>query len=110
MERYIHIVSAVVACSRSVFALLTASEYRSWVFYFSLPILDGILPEPYFSHYALLVAAIHILFGDEIQSAALTRADLYLRRFYEVFASLYGQYKFLNCCVPVTDVICYYVR
>ena len=38
-----------------------ASEYRSWMLFYSLPVLPGLLAEPYFSHYALLVAALHIL-------------------------------------------------
>ena len=70
----------------------SASEYRSWVLYFSLPVLHGILPDPFFSHYSLLVAATHILLGESISQSALRCAEQYLHRFYEMFANLYGTY------------------
>lgn len=72
----------------------SASEYRSWVLYFSLPVLQGILPDPFFTHYALLVAAMQLLLSDSISPAALQSAEQYLHRFYEMFADLYGMY---NC-------------
>ena len=70
---------------------LIASDYRSWVLYFSLPVLHGKLEEPYFSHYALLVVAMHILLSQSIPKRSLVKADRYLQRFCETFASLYGQ-------------------
>ena len=72
--------------------LTIASDYRSWVLYFSLPVLYGILPEPYFTHYALLVAAMHILLGEDTSESSLERAGIYLGQFYQNFSSLYGQY------------------
>ena len=43
--------------------------------------LHGILYDPYFSHYTLLVAAMHILFGESIPERSLSRANRYLQRF-----------------------------
>ena len=40
------------------------SELRSWILFYSLPVLFGILPEPYFMHYALLFASVHVLMSD----------------------------------------------
>ena len=74
----------------------TASEYRSWLLHFSLPVLYNILPEPYFTHYSLLVAAMHIMLGKNISTQRLKIGEEYLRRFYEMFSSLYGK-KIKNC-------------
>ena len=78
------------SCYDTFLALFLASDYRSWVFYFSLPVLLGVLPEPYFSHYCLLVAAMHILYVEEIRRSDVTRARSYLLRFYEMLPTLYG--------------------
>ena len=69
----------------------SASEYRSWLLYFTLPVLHGIFPDPFFSHYTLLVAATHIFLSESISSSALRCAEQYLHRFYGMFANLYGR-------------------
>lgn len=74
----------------TTFTFLTASEYRSWLLCYSLPVLNGILADPYFTHYSLLVAAMHILLSECITPSELRRAELYIHRFYEMFATLYG--------------------
>lgn len=71
-----------------------ASEYRSWVLYFSLPVLNGLLPEPYYTHYTLLVAAVHTLLSSSITQSALRRAEVCLEKFCEKFAALYGNFKY----------------
>ena len=68
-----------------------ASEFRSWLLYYSLPVLCGILPDPYFTHYSLVVAAIHLLLSETITDTMLHKAEQYLNRFYEMFAALYGK-------------------
>ena len=68
----------------------TASEFRSWLLYYSLPVLHEILPNPYFAHYALLVAAMHIYLGDSITQSDFRWAELVIHRFCESFAELYG--------------------
>lgn len=42
------------------------SELRSWILFFAQPVLFGILPAPYFNHLALLVASLHLLWGDTV--------------------------------------------
>ena len=44
----------------------TGSEMRSWILFYSFPDLLGVLPQPFFSHLTLLVAALHILWADKI--------------------------------------------
>ncbi len=43
-----------------------ASEYRSWLFYYLLPVMQGILSEEYFKHTSLLVEVIFILAQESI--------------------------------------------
>ena len=90
---------------KSMFLSSTASEYRSWMLYFSLPVLHDILPDPYFTHYSLLVAAMHIMLGKTISTQRLKIGEEYLRRFYEMFSSLYGK-RIRNC---TTATMCLYM-
>ncbi|XP_078571421.1 uncharacterized protein LOC144859054 [Branchiostoma floridae x Branchiostoma japonicum] len=68
-----------------------ASEIRAWLLHYSLPLLRGVLPDPYFEHYYLLVTAIATLASDEITEAELTGAEERLDAFCRSFESLYGQ-------------------
>jgi hypothetical protein len=43
-----------------------ANECRSWLFYYSVPVMCGILPDEYYHHHLLLVEAMHILCKQEI--------------------------------------------
>lgn len=73
-----------------IMCIHVASEHRSWLLYFSLPVLHGLLPEPFYTHYTLLVAAMHILLSTSISPSALGRAKKYLGKFCQTFAALYG--------------------
>jgi len=53
----------------------------------------GILPEPYLTHFALLVEAAHILLGDNISLEELDMAEKMLDQFYKGFSLLYGESK-----------------
>ena len=55
-----------------VYQTHTASEFRSWMLYYCIPVLEGLLPPPYYDHLALLVCSMHILLGDNITSEGLT--------------------------------------
>ena len=83
---HIHFESLCCLCS-----YLTASEFRSWVLYYSLPVLNDILPEPYLSHYALLVGAVHVFLSDNITKDMFLWADAALQKFCELFEELYGK-------------------
>ena len=79
-----------------LWCFFTASEYLSWVLYLSLPVLVE-LPEPYFTHYSLLVVAMHILLGQSISLQFLLMAEKYLLRFYQMLSSLYGKSCIAQC-------------
>uniref|UniRef100_A0A2R5L958 Putative conserved plasma membrane protein n=1 Tax=Ornithodoros turicata TaxID=34597 RepID=A0A2R5L958_9ACAR len=68
-----------------------ANEYRSWLLYYSLPVLSGILPQEHFSHYMLLVAAIYLLLQDSVSQKDLNSAELFLKKFVSRVGDLYGR-------------------
>lgn len=67
-----------------------ASEWRSFLFLYSLPCLYGILPDEYFQHYLLLVEAMFILLSASISVSELSRAKNLLRYFCVKIKPLYG--------------------
>ena len=75
---------------------LKASELRSWLLYYSLPLLVTNLPPLYLHHYALLVCAIHILLQNEVTVAQMDAADEILRDFHSLLPELYVRYVALT--------------
>lgn len=70
---------------------LKATELQSWLLYYAIPCLRGILPDLYLEHFCLLSEGIHILLKDHIDSDDLLRAEYLLENFYEEFSQLYGE-------------------
>lgn len=58
---------------------------------YCIPVLEGLLPPPYYDHLALLVCSMHILLGDNITSEGLSQAEGMLDEFYQKFEELYGK-------------------
>lgn len=75
------------------------SELRSWLLYYSLPVLVDVLPLVHFKHYSLLVASMHILTSDNISVEDLDAAEGWLKKFYMEYEDLYGMYYVL-CWAP----------
>jgi hypothetical protein len=69
---------------------ITGSELQAWALYFSLPVLEGILPVVYLRHWGLFVGALHIVSSDEISGAELDTAEKLLLEFYDKFPDLYS--------------------
>jgi len=55
-----------------------ASEWRNWLLFYSLFVLNGILPGVYFAHYVFLVEGISLLLSDSISYSDLDIAENYL--------------------------------
>ena len=72
------------------YASLKATEYQSWLLYYGLPCLKGILPELYLGHFSLLSEAVHLLLSDTMDTEILNRASMLLDLFYQQFQQLYG--------------------
>ncbi|XP_068753877.1 uncharacterized protein [Montipora capricornis] len=68
-----------------------ASEVRSWLLYYSLPVLKGILPDEYYSHYALLSTSVYFLLQQPVTQAHLFMADRQLEEFYCLTQIYYGK-------------------
>ena len=88
-----------------------ASECRSWLFYYSLPVLYGLLPDVYFQQYLLLVEAIYLLNGDSVSPEIVDHCEQVLKNFCLMHATLYSQremtsniHQLLHLCDVVRDL------
>lgn len=74
-----------------------AAEYRSWLFFYSLPCMKGILSDELFNHYALLVGGIYLLCQESISPYDLKKAEMLLAHFVEMVDVYYApRYLLLN--------------
>ena len=94
-KRYLSIKppSCISRLPRSIvgnFGHLKASELRSFLLFYSLPCLYGILPDSYFQHYLLLVEAIYILLKHSIALSELVKASKLLKHFCLRIEEMYG--------------------
>ena len=86
-----------------------ASEFRSWLLYYSLPILFKFLPPLYWHHYSLLVCSMHILLQAEVSCEQIDLAEKMLFDFYQLLPELYGE----SACTINAHLLghlCMYVR
>lgn len=58
--------------------IYTGSEFQSWLLWYSLPVLQGILPTVYYNHYSCLVAAIGMLLETQLTRVTIDRASCLL--------------------------------
>lgn len=73
-----------------------ASEYRAWLFFYSLPVMYMILPDVYYQHYVLLCEAIYILNTKSVQPSDIEKSRKLLQHFYFMFPTLYSE-RYLGC-------------
>ncbi|KAF4523231.1 hypothetical protein B566_EDAN011282, partial [Ephemera danica] len=71
-------------------AILKSSEFKNFLFYYSIPVLIGILPEIYLKHFILLVEAASLLHEDSISDEDLGKAKALIDKFVSEFEHLYG--------------------
>lgn len=87
-----------------------ATELQTWLLFYCVPCLQGILPDEYLEHIALLSEAAHILLRDFISQSDLTKAESLLDDFYSRFENLYDSG---SCGLNVHNAgrhLVYYVR
>jgi len=58
-----------------------ASEYRNWLLFYSVPVMNGILPAEYLLHHMLLVEAIYLLLNSSITPMMIAKADRLLNHY-----------------------------
>ena len=68
-----------------------ASEWRAWLLYYSLPVLNGILKPCYVKHLSLLVSAVFLLLQENISFQDVNKADDMLFEFVTKVQLLYGE-------------------
>ena len=73
-----------------------ASELKDWFFYYSIPIMESILPTEYFDHYKYLVLGINILCQERITREEIDFAETVIHEFLLRFENLYGL-KYMTC-------------
>jgi hypothetical protein len=74
------------------------SEFRNFLFLWSLTVLYDVLPEEYYVHFCLLVKGIHILSNECITQTDLKTAEKCLFKLVENFEHLYSaRYLTMNC-------------
>ncbi|KAK6471038.1 hypothetical protein HHUSO_G29953 [Huso huso] len=67
-----------------------AHEWYAWLIFYSVPVLKGIQPQKYFSHWCLLVEAVSIMLGESIFTNQLDYCGDVLVRFVFLLEKLYG--------------------
>jgi len=67
-----------------------ASEYRSFLLYYSLPVLHDFLPDENFQHFALFVVSMRKLLASSISPNDILESEKLLDLFCKRFARLYG--------------------
>ncbi|XP_065892467.1 uncharacterized protein [Dysidea avara] len=68
-----------------------ASEFKSFLLYYSLPLLSGILPQQYWDHHALLVIAIYNLLQHSVSPHQLDLCQTLLTKHCYQFSRLYSE-------------------
>jgi len=80
----------------SKLAKFKASEFRSWLLFFSLPALQRAhFPDAYFQHWILFVKSVYILLQDEISEADLQSSEIMLRCFLRDVGVLYSNHDYV---------------
>ena len=91
-----------------------ASEFRSWLLFYSIPI-----PPLYIHHYSLLVCALHILLQCNITAALILATKEMLLDFYKMLPELYSEsfctinahsLSHLAECVQHWGSLCFWIR
>ena len=67
------------------------SEFRSFLLYYSLPPLSGILPQPYWDHHALLVICIYKLLQQSVFPYQIDLCQTLLTKYCCQFSHLYSE-------------------
>lgn len=67
-----------------------AAEWQSWLLYYSIPCLSGVLDRTYLDHWSLLVAGVFLLLKDTITQSELAESTKLLTEFVVGVQFLYG--------------------
>ncbi|XP_057335688.1 uncharacterized protein LOC130674388 [Microplitis mediator] len=68
-----------------------ATEWRSWLLFYSLISLKGVLPQKYLEHLALLAEAVSTLLSEEIEYDDLRRTGSLIVRYVALYQEYFGK-------------------
>ena len=80
------------------------TEFQAWLLWYSVPVLDGILPDPYYSHHCKLVAGISTLLGMHLSVQQVEHANDLLGQYYKDIDALYGELKW-HCTTAWCEIL-----
>lgn len=85
--------TCITRSSRSIVdrEMWKANEWRSWLLFYSLICLKGILPEKYLNHLALLAEALGIMLSGKIKAEELNTAGLLLIKYVVLYQEYFGE-------------------
>lgn len=89
----IHLVESIsihFVIDTSLILILTASEIKSFLLYYAIPLLYEILSKCYLDHLMLLVGGVHLLLRSSISYQDLNDAGGFLKLFVAQLSTLYG--------------------
>ena len=69
---------------------LKANELRTWLFCYSLPLMQIFMPALYCNHYMLLVYSIYVLSQPSISDESINLSEQLIHEFVMQFSDLYG--------------------
>ncbi|GAB1868075.1 DUF4218 domain-containing protein [Camponotus japonicus] len=73
------------------------SEWRNWLFYYSIPCLTGLIPHKYINHLAMLSFGTFLLSQDEITRHEMNVAENCLLKYVTLFEEYFGiQHMYYN--------------
>ena len=68
-----------------------ATEYRSWLLYYSIPVMMNILPEEYIAHHMLLVEVVATLLQGSISQMMLRKTEGLIKHYCFKFSFYYSE-------------------
>lgn len=87
-----------------------ASEWRMFLIFYGLLCFDGLLPQKYFIHFAMLSSAFYLLIQKSVSYADIELADTYLRQFvflteeyFDKVSMVYNQHQLLHATAAAKD-------
>lgn len=75
-----------------VLFFFTATEYRNWLFYYSVPCLVGVLPDVYLHHFMLLAFSVWLVNQQTISPEEVNQSGNLLAKFVMLMDALYCEY------------------
>ena len=78
------------------------NEHKSYLLYFAAIILDGILPEPFYSPLCQMIKALSILNKLSLDENDLNTAHEAYDSFVSQFEELYGMFKMISRILTLT--------